>query len=164
MPMLVLPLLWGRIRPTPMRAGALPKCMQPQASWAVPSSRSHGSSAGPCAQASPSQQGSDSPHHHSYTIQTQCTKGPAVAPPLSQAANKSRIDASVPRAHNLGSSSSGRFRCRCRRGGRRVKPSKCLPTEVEGLSPPDGASSPPNAGTPLSAYNANRPTTSSIPA
>ena len=127
----MLPLLWGRIRPTPMRAGTLPKRMQPQASWAVPSSRSHGSSAGPCAQASPSQQCSDSPHHRSYSRQCQFAKGRAVAPPLSQAANNSRIDASVPHAHNLGSRSSGRCRCRCRRGGRRVKPSKCLPTEVE---------------------------------
>ena len=52
-------------------------------------------------------------------------------PQLKQAADKPRIDVNVWRAHDLGSSG----RSRSRRGGSRVKPSRCLPTEVERFEP-----------------------------
>ena len=52
-------------------------------------------------------------------------------PPLKRAADEPRIDVSIRRAHDLGSSG----RSRRRRGGSRVKPSRCLPTEVERIEP-----------------------------
>ena len=52
-------------------------------------------------------------------------------PPLKRAADKPRIDVSVRHAHDLGSSG----RSRSRRCGSRVKPARCLPTEVERIEP-----------------------------
>ena len=62
------------------------------------------------------------------------SKGRTVAPRLGQAATKPtdedvRIDVSVDCAHDLGSGSSGRSSRGRRRGGSRVKPSKCLVRE-----------------------------------